>query len=72
MSESVRTVAPVQTVAVSVPLDVVCVLSRLHRAVPESHFAPWLVDTREKLSPELRENLDVLHGFSGERLYYVE
>jgi DNA-binding transcriptional ArsR family regulator len=72
MTESTRTSCPVQTVAVSVPLDVVCVLSLLHRAVPDSHFAPWLVDTREKLSPGLRENLDLLHGFSGERLYYVE
>jgi DNA-binding transcriptional ArsR family regulator len=72
MSEPEGSATRAQSVAVSIPLDVVCVLSLLHRAVPESHFAPWLVETRQNLSPELRENLDLLHGFSGERLYYVE
>ncbi|MCC6313596.1 MAG: winged helix-turn-helix transcriptional regulator [Thermomicrobiales bacterium] len=60
------------TTTVSLPLDLVSVLSLLHRAVPESHFDPWLVETRARLSPELRENLDLLHGFSGRLYYYVE
>jgi len=61
-----------QTVLVSLPLDLVCVLSLLHRAVPESHFDPWLTDTRARLPQAVRENLDLLHGFSGRLLYYPE
>lgn len=61
-----------QTPTVSLPLDLVCVLSLLHRAVPESHFDPWLTDTRARLPPAVRENLDLLHGFSGRLLYYPE
>ncbi|MFM9105453.1 MAG: ArsR/SmtB family transcription factor [Chloroflexota bacterium] len=72
MNDAAGLGGPGQEAIVSIPLDVVCVLSLLHRAVPESHFAPWLVETRQRLSPGLRENLDLLHGFSGERLYYVE
>lgn len=64
--------SPQQTTIVSLPLDIVCVLSLLHRAVPESHFDPWLVETREDLPAEYLDNLDLLHGFSGERLYYPE
>ncbi|CAA9542526.1 MAG: hypothetical protein AVDCRST_MAG59-962 [uncultured Thermomicrobiales bacterium] len=56
----------------SLPLDLVCVLSLLHRAVPESHFDPWLTETRAKLPPPVRDNLDLLHGFSGRLLYYPE
>lgn len=64
--------SPRQATLVSLPLDLVCVLSLLHRAVPESHFDPWLVETREALPDAYLENLDLLHGFSGERLYYPE
>lgn len=63
---------PGQATVVSLPLDLVSVLSLLHRAVPESHFDPWLVETREALPAPYLENLDLLHGFSGERLYYPE
>lgn len=63
---------PRQLATVSLPLEMVCTLSLLHRAVPESHFDPWLVETRDKLSPSLRETLDLLHGFSGRLLYYME
>ncbi len=56
----------------SLPLDLVCVLSLLHRAVPESHFDPWLVEARASLSDTLRDQLDLLHGFSGRLLYYME
>ncbi len=61
-----------QRVMLSLPLDLVCVLSLLHRAVPESHFDPWLIETRAQLSSQLRDNLDLLHGFSGRLLYYME
>ncbi len=64
--------SPRQATLVSLPLDLVCVLSLLHRAVPESHFDPWLVETREALPDPYLDNLDLLHGFSGERLYYPE
>ena len=67
-----RAATPRQVATVSLPLEMVCTLSLLHRAVPESHFDPWLVETRDKLSPPLRETLDLLHGFSGGLLYYVE
>lgn len=60
------------SVSIMLPLDLVCVLSLLHRGVPDSHLDPWMIETRARLSPELRENLDLLHGFSGQYLYYVE
>jgi ArsR family transcriptional regulator len=58
--------------AVSPPLDLVSVLSLLYRAVPGSDLDPWLVAARRGLSPELRADLDLLHGFSGRLLYYME
>ncbi len=58
--------------AVSLPLDIVSVLSLLHRAVPESRLDPWLIDARRRLPDDVRENLDVLHGFSGRLLFYPE
>jgi DNA-binding transcriptional ArsR family regulator len=64
--------APMHFTVVSVPLDLVCVLSLLHRAVPESHFDPWLVETRTNLPTAYRDTLDLLHGFSGQRLFYPE
>jgi len=57
---------------VSAPLDMVSVMSLLYRAVPGSGLDPWLVTTRRSLSPELRQDLDLLHGFSGRLLYYME
>jgi DNA-binding transcriptional ArsR family regulator len=57
---------------VSAPLDMVSVMSLLYRAVPGSGLDPWLVATRRSLSPELRQDLDLLHGFSGRLLYYME
>ena len=58
--------------AVSLPLDLISVLSLLYRAVPGSGLDPWLVAARRALLPELRADLDLLHGFSGRLLYYVE
>lgn len=72
MANGAAVATPNQTTTVSLPLDLVCVLSLLHRAVPESHFDPWLVETRASLPAAVRENLDLLHGFSGRLLYYPE
>jgi len=58
--------------AVSPPLDLVSVLSLLYRAVPGSDLDPWLVAARRGLPPVLRADLDLLHGFSGRLLYYME
>lgn len=58
--------------AVSLPLDMVSVLSLLYRAVPGSNLDPWLLEARRNLPPHVRENLDLLHGFSGRLLYYPE
>jgi DNA-binding transcriptional ArsR family regulator len=57
---------------VSLPLDLVSVMSLLYRAVPGSGLDPWLVATRRALPDELRADLDLLHGFSGRLLYYME
>ncbi|MBA2519091.1 MAG: winged helix-turn-helix transcriptional regulator [Chloroflexia bacterium] len=60
------------TTAVSLPLNLVSILSLLYRAVPGSELDPWLIATRRALPPDLREAIDLLHGFSGRLLYYVE
>jgi DNA-binding transcriptional ArsR family regulator len=57
---------------VSLPLDLVSAMSLLYRAVPGSGLDPWLVATRRSFPDELREDLDLLHGFSGRLLYYME
>ncbi len=57
---------------VSLPLDLVSVMSLLYRAVPGSGLDPWLVATRRAMPEELRIDLDLLHGFSGRLLYYME
>lgn len=59
-------------VRVSLPLDLVSACSLLYRAVPGSGLDPWLIATRRALSPQLRADLDLLHGFSGRLLYYME
>lgn len=58
--------------AVSLPLDLVSVLSLLYRAVPGSGLDPWLIDARDRLPESVRADLDLLHGFSGRLLYYPE
>src|SRR4051795_13130447 len=58
--------------AVSLPLDLISVLSLIYRAVPGSDLDPWLVDARRRLPGPVRADLDLLHGFSGRLLYYPE
>lgn len=58
--------------AVSLPLDLVSIMSLLYRAVPGSGLDPWLVAARRSLSPQLQADLDLLHGFSGRLLYFME
>jgi DNA-binding transcriptional ArsR family regulator len=58
--------------AVSLPLDMISVLSLIYRAVPSSDLDPWLVGARRRLPGSVREDLDLLHGFSGRLLYYPE
>ena len=61
----------IQTV-VSLPLDMISILSLLYRAVPGSGLDPWLLDARRLLPDDVRADLDLLHGFSGRLLYYPE
>jgi ArsR family transcriptional regulator len=58
--------------AVSIPLDLVSVMSLLYRAVPGSGLDRWLIAARRQLPRQLQEDLDLLHGFSGRLLYYME
>lgn len=58
--------------ALSIPLDMVSIMSLLYRAVPGSGLDPWLITTRRALSRQLQEDLDLLHGFTGRLLYYME
>lgn len=60
------------TTALSIPLDMVSIMSLLYRAVPGSGLDPWLVSTRRALPRSLQADLDLLHGFSGRLLYYME
>ncbi len=57
---------------VSLPLDLVSAMSLLYRAVPGSGLDRWLVATRRALPEAVRADLDLLHGFSGRLLYYME
>lgn len=57
---------------VSLPIDLVSAMSLLYRAVPGNGLDPWLISMRRSLPRELRAELDLLHGFSGRMLYYME
>ena len=59
-------------VAVSLPVDFISTLSLLYRAVPGAGLDPWLVNARRTLPDETRYDLDILEGFSGRLLYYIE
>ena len=58
--------------AVSLPVDFISTLSLLYRAVPGAGLDPWLVNARRTLPDETRYDLDILEGFSGRLLYYLE
>jgi len=60
------------TFPVSLPLDLASALALLYRAVPGSGLDPWLIATRRALPAEVVSDLDLLHGFSGRLLYYME
>lgn len=57
---------------VSLPVDFISTLSLLYRAVPGAGLDPWLVNARRTLPDETRYDLDILEGFSGRLLYYLE
>ncbi|MBA2556370.1 MAG: hypothetical protein H0V12_03330, partial [Chloroflexi bacterium] len=57
---------------VNLPLDLVSVMSLLYRAVPGSGLDAWLIATRRALPGQRQHDLDLLHGFSGRLLYYME
>lgn len=57
---------------VSAPLNLVSVLSLLYRAGLRDDLDPWLTDARRTLPPNVVDDLDLLHGFSGRLLYYME
>jgi DNA-binding transcriptional ArsR family regulator len=67
-----------QVVAVSAPLVLTSGISMTYRAVSRDgdpvipSVDPWFVEAREKLSPEVQHDLDLLLGFSGRLLYYGE
>ncbi|MFW6075506.1 MAG: ArsR/SmtB family transcription factor, partial [Chloroflexota bacterium] len=67
-----------QLFAVSAPLVLTSAISLTFRAVqrddhaPNPGFDPWLIEARKALSPEVQHDLDVLLGFSGRLLYYIE
>ena len=56
----------------SAPLDLVSGMALLYRAVPGSGLDPWLIKARRALAPETQRDLDLLHGFSGRMLLYME
>lgn len=57
---------------VSEPLELDAGLALLYRAVPGSGLDQWLVETRRALPADLVASLDLLQGFTGRRLYYLE
>jgi DNA-binding transcriptional ArsR family regulator len=67
-----------QVVAVSVPLVLTSAISMTYRAVSRDgdpvvpSVDPWFFEARERLSPEVKHDLDLLLGFSGRLLYYAE
>jgi DNA-binding transcriptional ArsR family regulator len=47
-------------------------MALLYRAVPGSGLSPELIAARRSLDYEVRSDLDLLHGFSGRLLHYME
>lgn len=67
-----------QLFAASAPLVLTSAISLTFRATtddgddPKPGFDPWLVDARRSLDAGLRHDLDLLLGFSGRLVYYIE
>jgi len=57
---------------ISPALDLISYMSLLYRAVPGSGLNPDLIAARRALRDEVRSDLDLLHGFSGRLLYFME
>jgi DNA-binding transcriptional ArsR family regulator len=57
---------------ISPALDLISYMSLLYRAVPGSGLNAELIAARRALPDRAREDLDLLHGFSGRMLYYME
>jgi ArsR family transcriptional regulator len=57
---------------ISASLDLISYMSLLYRAVPGSGLNPELIAARRSLPDKVRTDLDLLHGFSGRLLYYME
>lgn len=63
---------------VSAPLVLTSAISLTFRAAvtddgePPLGFDPWLIDARRSLDAGLRHDLDLLLGFSGRLIYYIE
>ncbi|MEZ4499036.1 MAG: metalloregulator ArsR/SmtB family transcription factor [Thermomicrobiales bacterium] len=57
---------------ISLPLDLLSYMALLYRAVPGSGLSPELIAARRSLDYDLRTDLDLLHGFSGRLLHYME
>jgi DNA-binding transcriptional ArsR family regulator len=69
--------APKQLFAVSAPLELTSAISLTFRAgnAAEGHnpgFDETLIDAWKALDPDLRHDLDLLLGFSGRLIYYIE
>lgn len=69
--------APKQLFAVSAPLELTSAISLTYRAgaVADGEnpgFDPWLIDAWRALTPDLQHDLNLLLGFSGRLLYYIE
>jgi DNA-binding transcriptional ArsR family regulator len=56
----------------SIPVLLVSYMSLVYRAVPGSGLNPSLIAARKALSDPIQSDLDLLHGFSGRLLYYME
>lgn len=57
---------------ISPALDLISYMSLLYRAVPGSGLSAELIAARRALPEHVRTDLDLLHGFSGRLLYYME
>lgn len=71
--------APKQLFAVSAPLELTSAISLTFRAasavendVEDPGFDSWLIDAWRSLDAGLRHDLELLLGFSGRLLYYIE